>query len=119
MVPWSCTPKAVEAEEELGVQPGAKQMRSRALEARTERGLSKAKDAEEAGRPVKACKSLGAWLLKRLFSQLLARMKFGKQLERHKIRGWDEFYVDYIGLKTSLKASATIKAFIRIDHRSN
>lgn len=34
-------------------------------------------------------------------------MKFGKQLERHKIRGWDEFYVDYIGLKTSLKASAT------------
>ena len=40
-------------------------------------------------------------------------------MERHKIRGWDEFYVDYIGLKTSLKASATIKAFIRIDHRSN
>ncbi|CAL1164725.1 unnamed protein product [Cladocopium goreaui] len=30
-------------------------------------------------------------------------MKFGKQLERHKIRGWDAFYVDYNGLKRSLK----------------
>lgn len=30
-------------------------------------------------------------------------MKFGKQLERHKVRGWDAFYVDYTGLKTSLR----------------
>ena len=33
-------------------------------------------------------------------------MKFGKQLERHKIRGWDAFYVDYNGLKRSLKRYA-------------
>eukprot|EP00438_Fugacium_kawagutii_P027938 Skav234351 [mRNA] locus=scaffold1274:76201:77112:+ [translate_table: standard] len=31
-------------------------------------------------------------------------MKFGKQLERYKIRGWDAYYVDYNGLKKSLKA---------------
>lgn len=30
-------------------------------------------------------------------------MKFGKQLDRHKIRGWDAFYIDYNGLKKSLK----------------
>ncbi|CAJ1339361.1 unnamed protein product [Effrenium voratum] len=30
-------------------------------------------------------------------------MKFGKQLERHKVSGWDAFYVDYGGLKRSLK----------------
>ena len=30
-------------------------------------------------------------------------MKFGKQLERHKVRGWEVFYVDYNALKRSLK----------------
>ena len=30
-------------------------------------------------------------------------MKFGKQLERHKVNGWEAFYVDYGGLKRSLK----------------
>ena len=33
-------------------------------------------------------------------------MKFGKQLERHKIRGWDDYYVDYNALKRSLKDCA-------------
>ena len=33
----------------------------------------------------------------------LPGMKFGQQLERHKVRGWDAFYVDYNGLKASLK----------------
>lgn len=47
-------------------------------------------------------------------------MKFGKQLERHKVRGWDAFYVDYNGLKKSLKAyfkvpslSASVSTFER------
>ena len=30
-------------------------------------------------------------------------MKFGKQLERHKVTGWEAFYIDYGGLKRSLK----------------
>ena len=32
-----------------------------------------------------------------------ASMKFGKQLEKHKVRGWEALYIDYSGLKRSLK----------------
>jgi SPX domain protein involved in polyphosphate accumulation len=30
-------------------------------------------------------------------------MKFGKDLEQYKVKGWEDAYIDYKGLKTILK----------------